>query len=811
MGTLIQDLRHGLRALRKSPGFTASAILVLALGIGANTAIFSVVNAVLLRPLPFEDSARLVKVEHVPPAKSFPGITRFSVSPANYLDWRAQNHVFEKMAVYGGRVRTLTGTDRPGAVSITIAEAGFFSVLRARAIAGRVFGAAEDQPGHDDVAVLSQAFAQTHFGSIANSVGRKLTLNGRSFTAIGVLPAKFHVQSWFPVSTEIVVPLAWTDKDRAVRGIHNYNVVARLKAGVDLKQAQAEMNTISGNLEQQYPKENLGWGAVVTPLHDLIVGDVRPALLVLLGAVAFVLLIACANVANLVLARTMGRRKEMAIRGALGASRFRALQQVLSETFHLALAGGALGLTLACFGVDLIAATIAKELPLSGEIALDGRVLAFTLAISLFTGMVAGLAPSWRLTKADLNEALKRGLGRTDSDSGGAKTRSALVVAEVALSLMLLIGAGLMVRSLWTLNGVDPGLDPHHVLTMTVAIPDSQYPQDSQRKAFFSQVFQLVRSLPGVDSAGVIDRLPLTGGGSSQPIAIEGRTAEVFAVQPEVDVRLISTGYLRTMRIPLGSGRDFTDADTAGRPAVVLVSESMAKRFWPNQNPIGKHLTISFSPKISREVVGVVGDVKYRGVDILDPVATLYEPLFQEPQPGMSLAVRSSVPPNTLVSAITDAIHQVDRELPVRDVIGMEEILAESLFQRRFSMLLLAAFAGLALLLAALGIYSVLSYTVRRRMREISVRMALGAQANDVLRMVVIEGMRPTFIGLAIGVFGALSLGEVLSKLIYGVKATDPLTFAAVSLLLAAVALSASVVPAWRATKVDPIQALREE
>ncbi|HEV3201035.1 MAG TPA: ABC transporter permease [Bryobacteraceae bacterium] len=811
MGSLIQDLRHGLRALRKSPGFTFSAVVVLALGIGANTAIFTVVNAVLLRPLPFADPARLVKVEHVPPARSFPGITRFSVSPANYLDWRAQNHVFEKMAAYGGRVRTLTGTDRPEAVTITIAEADFFSVVRAQAIVGRVFSAVEDQPGHDDVAVLSQAFAQTHFGSIANAVGQKLTLDGRSFTAIGVLPAKFQVRSWSPASTQMVVPLAWTDKDRAIRDNHNYSVVARLKPGVDLKQAQAEMNTISSNLEKQYPEEDLGWGAVVTPLHDIIVGDVRPALMALLGAVAFVLLIACANVANLVLARTMGRRKEMAIRGALGASRLRALQQVLSETLLVSLAGGALGLLLARFGMDLQTATLAKELPFSGEIALDGRVLAFTVVISLLTGMIAGLAPSWRLTRSDLNEALKQGLGRTDSDSGGARTRSALVVAEVALSLVLLIGAGLMIRSLWTLNGVDPGLDPHNLLTMRVSVPERKYPKPSDRNRFFGQLFQRVRALPGVDSAGTIDRLPMTGGGSHEPIVIEGRPADVFAVQPVVDVRQISPGYLRAMRIPLRGGRDFSDADTEGGPAVILISESMARQFWPGENPVGKHLTISFSPKVTREVVGVVGDVKDRGVDIPEPVATLYDPLFQEPLSGMSLVVRTALPPANLVSAITDVLHQLDRELPVRDVIGMEEILAESLFQRRFSMLLLAAFAGLALLLAAVGIYSVLSYTVRRRMREISVRMALGAQVEDVLRIVVIEGMKPTLIGVAIGLLGALALGEVLSKLVFGVKTTDPVTFAAVSLLLAAVAFAASVIPAWRATKVDPIQALREE
>ncbi len=811
MGTLIKDLRHGFRALRRSPGFAASAIIVLALGIGANTAIFSIVNAVLLQPLPFDEPARLVKVEHVPPARSFPGITRFSVSPANYLDWRDRNHVFESMAVYSGRLRTLTGGDRPEVVPVTFAEADLFAVLRMQPVAGRVFTAAENQPGHDDVAVLSQSFAQTHFGSVVDALGRTLTVDGRSYTVIGVLPAKYQMKSWTPVANQMVVPLAWTEKDRAIRNNHNYSVVARLKPGVEITQAQAEMNTISSALERQYPEDDLGWGAALTPLHDKIVGDVRPALLALLGAVAFVLLIACANVANLVLARTTGRRKEMAIRGALGASRVRVWQQLLSETCLLSLAGGVLGLVLARFAMDVLIATLARELPLAGEIEMNGPVLGFTLLVSILTGMLAGLAPSWRLTKTDLNESLKQGLGRSDSDSGGAGTRSALVVAEVALSLVLLIGAGLMVRSLWALSKVDSGMNPHNVLTLRVSVSANSYPRAPQRNEFFNEIFQRVGALPGVDSAGSIDVLPMSGGGAHEPIVVEGRPADVLAVQPEVDVRQISPGYLRAMGIPLLSGRNFGERDAEGAAPAVLISESMAHHFWPGENPVGRRLTISFTPQVSREVVGVVGDVKDRGVDTFEPVETLYQPLFQEPQSGMSLVVRTSVPPATLVSAITDAIHLVDREVPVKDVLGMEEILAQSLFERRFSMLLLAAFAGLALLLAAVGIYSVLSYTVRRRMRELGLRIALGAQTGDVLRIVVVEGMKPTMIGVALGAAGAFALGRVLSKLIYGIKTTDPLTFAGVSILLAAVALFASVIPAWRATRVDPIQALRDE
>lgn len=804
MGTLLQDLKYGSRVLRKNPGFAAAAIIVLALGIGANTAIFSLVNAVLLRPLPLPESERLMLVWHVPPAKSFPGVKEFSVSPANYLDWQQQNHVFEQMTAFSRTSMNLTGRAQPESLTAGSATADFFSVMKAAPILGRVFGAGEDQSGHDKVVVLSNAFWQSHFGSSTNAPGQQLTLDGDAYTVIGVMPPTFD----FPPNAQVWVPLVWTDKDRAVRGDHNYIVGARLKPGVDIKQAQAEMDTISSRLQQQYPVDDGGWGAIVVPLREELVGDVRPALLVLLGAVVFVLLIACANVANLTLAKTWGRRKEIAIRTVLGASGMRVLRQVLSETVLLSLAGGVLGVFLARAIISLIVANFSDDLPRFWEINVDGWVLAFTLVISIFTGIVAGLAPAWRLTKTNLNEAMKQGLGKTDS--GGNRMRGALVVSEVALSLMLLIGAGLMIRSLWNLRNVNPGFDAHNVLTVKLTLSEAKYNEPHKQVAFYRQVLEHVRALPGVDSAGAISALPLTGG-STQPFSIEGQPALPMAEQPEVAVREISAGYLRSMHVPLLSGREITGADNADRPAVVLVSESFAKRFWPHENPLGKHLTLTFYPGISREVVGVVGDVKQAGLDKDMGHETIYNSLAQTQRTTFRLVVRTNVPPANLVSAVTNAVHQTDPDEPVLKVETMDDVVNASLFQQRFSMLLLAAFAGLALLLAAVGIYSVLAFAVRRRVREIGIRMAVGAQTGDVLRMVLYDGMKPTLVGLAIGLAAALAIGKVMANLIFGVQATDPITFAAVSALLAAVTLFASMLPAWRATKVDPIKALRDE
>ncbi len=815
MTGLLQDLRYALRQLRKSPGFTAVAVGTLALGIGANTAIFSVVNGVLLRPLQFKDPGRLVRVWHVPPPKSFPGMTMFSVSAANYLDWERQNHVFERMAIYTFRGFTLTGGDKPEQVDGCAATSGFFSTLGVQPALGRVFLPEEDQPGHSNVVVLSHRLWQEHFGSNPGIVGQNIRMDGQSYLVAGVMPASFR----FPDFAQMWTPMAWTDQEKAVRGEHHSVVIARLKPGMDLKQAQAEMNTISSRLEQQYPEDDKGWGALVVPLHDDMVSDVRPALLVLLGAVAFVLLIASVNVANLALARTISRQKEIAIRTALGATSIRVLRQILTESILLALAGGALGLTYAQGGIRLIMAFLADKLPHSIEVGLDSKVLLFTAVVSIATGILAGVLPAVRLTRSDVNQALKQGLGRTDADSSGHRTRSILVVSEVALSLMLLVGAGLMIRSFQMLHGVNPGFDSRNVLTMTTMVSRAKFSLPSQEISFFKQTLQRIRALPGVECAGAVDDIPLDNGGSHQPIAIEGRPTVPMSEQPEVDVRLISTGYMSALHIPLLRGRDISDTDIVGRPAVILISESMARQFWPGEDALGKRLTLTFSPEAIREVVGIVGDVKIDGLDQTRPSATLYFPLDQVVVPAtggwnsfpMTLVVRSTSSSEGLVSAVSNAVHDVDHEMPLRDILTMDDLVANSISQQRFNMLLLGAFAGLALLLAAVGIYSVLSYSVKRSVREIGIRLALGASLSDVLRLVVFEGMKPTLLGVAIGISGALALGRILSGLIYGVKATDPITFVAVAVLLTLIALVASMIPAYRATKVDPMVALRYE
>jgi putative ABC transport system permease protein len=815
MRHFVSDLRLGLRLLLRNPGFAATAVLLLALGIGANTAIFSVVNAVLLRPLPYQDPGRLMQIWHVPPAKSFPGMTRFAVSPANFLDWQRQNTSFEDMAAFGGAILNLGGTDRPETLFGSTVTPSFFSILRVQPALGRTFSPDEDHPGQGHVAVLSDQIWRNHFGANPAIVGQDIVLNGEPYHVVGVMPPGFKFPSW----AHLWVPAAWTDETRAVRGNHNYSVIGRLKPGVDIRAAQSELSAISARLEQLYPEDDKGWGATIVPLRKQLVGDVRPALLVLLGAVAFVLLIACANVANLVLGKMLARKKELAIRSALGASRLVILRQVLAETLLLSVAGGALGLLLANVGITLITKFLADRLPRFAQINLDASVLIFTAFLSLFAGTLAGLLPALRFTKADVNEALKQGAGRSSADSGGNKTRGVLVVCEVALSLVLLIGAGLMVRTLWELSAIRPGFDPNGVLTMFLSVPINKFSTPAGEIAFFERVLQQVRATPGVDAAGVIDDLPIKNGGSHQPVQVEGQPVVPMSDQPEVDVRSISAGYFTTMRIPLLRGRDLDASDVAGRPPAIIVSQAFAERFWPGQNPLGKHVTLTFYPGVTREVVGVVGDIKLDALDETRPIAMVYWPLDQVFAPtgetwrsfGMELAVRTSTEPTNLASAVTAALHQVDPETPVTDVMSMNQAIANSLTPRRSTMLLLAAFASLALVLTAVGIYSVLAYTVRRRVREIGIRMALGASQSDVLKLVVSDGMKPILLGVAIGFTAALALGRVVSSLVYGVRPSDPPTFAAVALLLVVVGFFATALPAYRATQVDPTRTLREE
>jgi predicted permease len=806
VNTVGQDLRYSLRTLRKSPGFAAAAGGILALGIGANTALFSVVDAVLLRPLPFPEPGRMMRLQETPPP---PAESLRAASPADYFDWRAQSHSFAALAAYRGGSLTLTGGQEPEALTAATVMGDFFSVLAIQPILGRAFAPGEEEPDHDDIVILSQALWQSRFGSDPQILGRTLVLDGRRHTVVGVMPA-LRVAAWYPATVQVWVPLAWTAEERAVRSERLLNVIARLKPGVDRLQAQAEMDTLAGRLARQYPEADKGWTAVVQPLHDYLTERMRPALLLLLGAVVFVLLIACANVANLVLVRTLGRSKEMAIRGTLGASRGQLVQQLAAEALLLAVAGGVLGLYLAHFGVALLVGFLGSALPQGLEVHLDLRILAFTLGISLFAGLAAGLAPAWSFLRSDLHRALQRGLGRTDTTAGNRRARGGLVVAEVALSLVLLLGAALMIESLGVLQRDDPGCDPHGVLTLVLGLPQQQYPEPRQQSALFDRVLTRLRALPGVEAAATVDWLPLTEPGLNEPVAIAGRTTGALAEQPQVALRLISPGYLRTLRIALRRGRDFTAADALDRPAVVLISESMARRFWPGEDPLGKRLVLGIAPHVSQEVVGVVADVKVDGMRIAGPVPTVYQPMAQRPWPATTFVVRTKTRPESLVPAVARAIHAEDRDLPLLEVQTLDSAVTAMLSQERFNMLLLSAFAGLALLLAAVGIYSVLTYTVRQRVQEIGVRMALGAQIRDVLRLVVVEGMRPTLLGIVLGLGAALALGRVLASLFFGVSVADPVLFWAAALLLALVALLASAGPAWRAARVPPSEALRE-
>jgi predicted permease len=776
MSSLIQDLRHGLRLLARSPAFTVAAVVVLALGIGANTAIFSIVDAVLLQPLPYKDPNRLVWVWHVPPPKAFPGQKTFAVSIANFIDWEKQSQSFEKMASieFGGL--TLTGKGEPESVHAAKVSNDFFAVLGLRPRLGRAFLPQENVPGAAHFVVLSHDFWKTHFGSDGQIVGKDVQFDGEPWRVVGVMGPDAQLPQW----SKVWIPNAWTPEERALRNEHNMMVIARLKAGVGMKRAQAEMNVISERLAKQYPADDADWGAVVVPLGEEIVGDVRPLLVVLLAAVAFVLLIACANVANLMLARTLARRKEIAVRSALGASRERLLRQLIAESLLLSLIGGGLGLFLAKFGVRGMVSLLADQLPRSAEVGLSLSVLLFTLVVSVLTGVAAGLAPAWRGTRTNLAESLKQGLGRTDSDSGGNRTRSFLVVAEVALSLVLLMGAGLLIRSLWLLRRVDPGFDPKGVTTMTVILPNDKRDRKDPglSSAFTERVLERLRAVPGVESAGAITFLPLMGG-NQWPIQIEGRAPLPISQQPNVTAPVVAGDYFRTLAIPLKRGRLFTAADRGDTPGVAVITESMARRFWPNEDPIGKRLMASFVPDKMREIVGIVGDVKQNGLEVVEPVPEIYFPISQVPAFRVDFAVRSRVA--GIAPSAVAAIHAVDPALAVQQVGPMEQWISESLSRQRFGMLLLGSFAALALVLAAVGIYSVLSYSVRHRGREIGIRMALGAGVSDVLRLVVGQGMRPALLGMGIGAAAALALGKGLSTLIFGVTAADPWTLAAVA------------------------------
>jgi predicted permease len=802
MRTLAADLRYAFRVLRRTPSFSLAVTAVLALGIGANTAIFSIVNAVLLRAMPFHQPERLVRIFHVPPQDAFPGMATFSVSPANFYDWQRSSNSFDGMAIYRFRQFVLTGEGQANEVVAAAVGAGFFEVVATRPALGRPFLAEEDAPGRGRAVILSDGFWRTHFGAAPDVLGRALRLDGEPFTIVGVMPARFSVESWGATAQDLWVPLAYTSGQRAVRENHNAQVIARLKSGVSVEQAKAELAEISRRLEAQYPKENAGWGATVIPLQELIVGDVRLSLLVLLAAVGLVLLIACANVGNLLFARALARRKEIAIRSALGAARRRVFQQMLVEALVLAAAGGAAGVLIARLALSSGGRLLASQLPRADEVTMDGRVLLFAIAASLLTGILAGALPALRAGRTDLNATLKEG-GRNDS-AVGVRTRRLLIVGEVALSVVLLVAAGVMVRSLLNLRNVDAGFDPRNVLTMRVSPPDARYDTADKFLGFFAAALERIRALPGVEAAGGIDDLPVLGG-SVQPIVLEGHAELLPRDQPTVEVRKITPGYLQAMRIPIVRGRDVADTDSQ----VMLVSRSAARLLWGDADPVGRRVTLPLESRtILKEVIGIVGDVKQGA--LTEPAApTVYEFTRQSPWGSLTIVMRISLPPVSLAKPAADVIRAIDPEQPVVDIRTMQSVLDETLASQRFSALLLGVFAAVALALASIGIYSVLAYIVRGRSREIGIRTALGARTSDVVRMVVIEGMTPALIGIAAGVVAALAAGRLLEKLVFGVSARDPLTFAGVASALCLVALAASVIPAWRASRVDPLTVLR--
>jgi putative ABC transport system permease protein len=799
--SLVADVRYTWRSLARTPGFAVAAIGVLALGIGATTAIFSILNAVLLRPLPFVEPERLVRLFHVPPQATFPGMPRFALSPANFYDWQRDAKAFEGMAMYRTRSFTLTGSGTPRSVVAAAVGAGFFDIVRGRAAQGRVFRPDEDRPGAN-VAIVSDGFWRTQLGGRANVIGSTLRLNGQAVEIVGVMPPSFTVASWNATARDLWLPLAQDERERAVRENHNLQVIARLRPGADVPGAISELEVIAKRLEAAYPQANAGWGATVVPLRDVIVGDIGTTLVMLLAAVGLVLLIACANVGNLLFTRSLGRRKEVAIRAALGAGRARVFQQLLTEALVLAVAAGVAGLVLAEIAVRASAALLEGQVPRAGEISVDGRVLLFVLGASLITGILAGVIPAFRVGRTPLTETLKEG-GRGEG-AVGIRTRRLLVVGEVALSVMLLMGAAVMARSLLALRTLDAGFDPENVLTMFVALPGERYASPAQRTAFFDRAVERMRALPGVSDAGAIDTVPLTGG-SIQPIVVEGRAELLPRDQPTVQVRQVMPGYLRTMRIPILQGRDVAGGDSS----VLLVSRSAARLLWGDGDPLSQRVTL---PLISRSemrtVVGIVGDVKQGSLEAAAP-PTVYWYARDRDWAGMTLALRTAGEPEAVATAAAAVVRGLDPEQPVQNVRTMEDTRDELLTSQRFSALLLASFAVTALVLASVGIYSVLSYIVRGRSREIGIRSALGAQAGDVLRLVVLEGMTPALLGIVLGAAGAVAVSASLERLVYGVSASDPLTLAAVAATLGLVALLASLVPAWRASRLDPLSTLR--
>jgi putative ABC transport system permease protein len=802
--TLWLDLRYGARMLMKDPGFTAVAMITLALSIGANAAIFSVVNATLLRPLPYDDPDRLIMIRET----KLPEFRDFSVGPGDFLDWKKQNTIFERLVAMNISSLTLIGAGDPEMITGMRVTDGFFAMLGARPQIGRDFLPEEDQPGRDNVVILSHGLWQSRFGGNPNIINQAITLSGRSYTVIGVMPSTFRFGDR---GAEFWRPMAFTAGQAQQRG-RSVVVIGRLRPGVALDHARLEMSMIADRLAKQYPDSNAGWSVALTPLLEYTVKDIKLALLSLLGAVAFVLLIACVNIANLSLARSAAREKEIAVRASLGASRSRIASQFLTESLLLALCGGAGGLALAGWGMDLLLSLAPEGLPRLSDVSLDSRVLVFTSALTLLVGLGFGLFPALQSTRRNLNETLNEAGRAATDDRRRRLVRSALIVAEIALALVLLVGAGLLIESFVRLRHVPPGFNTAGALAVGIPLSPRKYTDEDQQAAFYTQLIERVSGLPGVEAAGAVSILPLGGGSFIDSLVIDGRTPYPAGEEPTADWYSATPGYFKVMGIPLLRGRLFTERDAKGAPRVAIINEKMAKTLFPGENPIGKRFNSGGEPTAYREIVGIVGDVRHYSLD-QETTAQIYEPNAQWPSPYsyMTLIARASGDPTSLAAAIRGEVLKIDKEQPIVEVKTLDQFLSTSVAQQRFSALLFGIFAVAAMALACVGIYGVLSYSVAQRRREIGVRMAMGACSRDVLKLVVGQAMLLTFAGVVIGLGAAFALTRLMGAMLFGVSPTDPMTFGLVSLILVAIALLAALVPAWRATKVDPMIALRSE
>src|SRR5687767_14215779 len=800
MDTLFRDIRYGLRGLLKRPGFTAIALVALALGIGANTAIFSLVNEVVLRPLPYPEPDRLVWVWG-----NFPGGNRASVSPPDYLDFRSQNKTFEQFAatVSTTAPATLTGGGEPERLNASVVSGNYFQTLGVTPMLGRGFSLDNEKSGNDQVTILSHELWQKRFGGNPGIVNQRINLDSKSFEVIGVMPKDIT----FPQTADLWVPLNFDrDEEMKVRAAHFLRPLGRLKPGVTVAQAQTDTDAIAAQLAQQFPNSNNGWSLRLEPLRERLIGNSKTSLFILFGAVGFVLLIACANVANLLLVRATARQKEVALRTALGASRFRIVRQLMTESLLLALIGGVLGALLAAWGIDLLVTLTRESIPPTATVKIDSTVLGFTFLTSLITGLLFGVVPAFRTAKLNLSDALKEGAKSSEATFRN-RTRSLLVVFESALAVVLLIGAGLLIRSLIALENTNPGFEADNVLTMRVDLSRGKYDTPEKSAAFFQDLEQRLNALPGVETVGMINGLPLSGTRNDTQFVVEGRPAVKPGEEFNADFRSVNHNYFQALQIPLLRGRNFTEQDVRDSAKVIVVSEQLVNTVFPNEEALGKRLQMVIDDD-QYEIVGIVGGIRDRAVEF-QPYQTIYIP--SRSWGWFNVALRMQGDPMSLVPAIRKEVQAIDPEQPIATLRTMEEWVSRATATPRYRTALLGLFAGLAMILAATGIYGVMSYSVAQRTHEIGVRMALGARHRDVLRLVVSQGMLLVVVGLGIGLVAAFGLTRLMASLLFGVTAKDPLTFAAVAGLLAVVAFIACYIPARRATKVDPLTALRYE